>query len=58
MNRLIKIIKGNKISTVYKQKPMKPESHQYKFYDIAANLTDRQFGGHYNGKNHHEDDRI
>lgn len=29
----------------------------YKFYDIAANLTDDQFGGRYNDKHAHHDDR-
>lgn len=41
-----------------KFKKMQPNKHPYKFYDIAANLTDNQFGGHYYGKSHHEDDRI
>lgn len=30
---------------------------RFKFYDIAANLTDHQFRGDYYGKKHHEDDR-
>ena len=34
---------------------MKP--HHFKFYDIAANLTDSQFSGEYYGKQHHPDDR-
>lgn len=29
----------------------------YKFYDIAANLTDDQFSGKYYDKTNHEDDR-
>ena len=29
----------------------------YKFYDIAANLTDDQFSGKYNDKTNHQDDR-
>lgn len=29
----------------------------YKFYDIAANLTDHQFDGKYHGKKVHEADR-
>ena len=34
---------------------MKP--NHFKFYDIAANLTDSQFSGEYYGKQHHPDDR-
>ena len=34
---------------------MKPNN--FKFYDIAANLTDNQFSGQYHGKKHHPDDR-
>lgn len=29
----------------------------YKFYDIAANLTDDQFSGKYYDKTNHQDDR-
>ena len=30
---------------------------KFQFYDIAANLTDDQFGGQYHGKDNHQDDR-
>ena len=33
------------------------KAHNFKFYDIAANLTDNQFSGEYYGKKHHPDDR-
>lgn len=33
------------------------QAHQYKFYDIAANLTDDQFAGKYYDKQSHHDDR-
>jgi len=33
------------------------QAHHYKFYDIAANLTDDQFSGKYYDKQNHHDDR-
>lgn len=33
------------------------QANTRKFYDIAANLTDDQFSGHYYDKNFHPDDR-
>jgi hypothetical protein len=46
MQRLLFVIKRNF---------MQPNIH--KFYDIAANLTDDQFGGKYYDKQAHHDDR-
>lgn len=40
------------------QAPVPPHVAQYanyRFYDIAANLTDHQFGGHHHGKQLHDD---
>ena len=31
--------------------------NNFKFYDIAANLTDEMFSGIYHGKYNHPDDR-
>lgn len=33
------------------------QAYPHKFYDIAANLTDDQFGNAHNDKHHHADDR-
>lgn len=37
---------------------MDKQPPKYRFYDIAANLTDEQFSGIYYGKENHPDDRV